>query len=163
MTAKLRQDVNGDDVAAFLAAGADAEADDLLFRRGRIGVGGIGFGLSLGVRDEAIGAAETQVGPQLALRVRDFGFIAGLINFVERVEIVGLENSESEFHRRVCKPAPKLFGSDRNERLQRLKPPWMCALTAGLKPRPSSVVICVAGFRLPGSPAKLMGAWRFAC
>ena len=99
MAAELRQDVNGDDVAAFVAAGADAEAGDLFFWMARVGgfrVGGFDCGFRF--RDQAVRAAETQVGAQLALRVGDFGFVAGVVNFVERVEIFGLETSESDVH-----------------------------------------------------------------
>jgi len=99
VAAELRQDVYSDDVAAFVATGADAEADDLFFGRGR--VGGCGYCLGWCFRDQAIRAAEMQVSAQLAFRIRDFGFVARLINFVQRIEIFGLENSESDIHSAV--------------------------------------------------------------
>ncbi len=53
---ELRQDVNGDDVAAFVATGADAKAGDLLFGRARASDFdlSLGLGFSFGFRDQAV-------------------------------------------------------------------------------------------------------------
>lgn len=63
--------VNGDDVAARALPGREAEAGHFVFD----------------FRDNALGSRKPQVIPQLPTRICHGGFIARLVNLVQRLEI----------------------------------------------------------------------------